>query len=365
MPESSWSPPPGALPPDVNNLISQDLNYFDKKFRTRTPKNNLSPEENIALEQLIKNPNIIIKPADKGSSIVILDREQYLWEGKRQLLDTNYYSKLSKPIFLETISMVAEIIDRLYKKKFINYKQKTYLQGDSEPRARRFYLLPKIHKEPEKWSKPFEIPPGRPIVSDCGSETYKTAEFIDYYLTPLSILHPSYIKDTYDFINKIKNIYLPDNCLLFTMDIDSLYTNIDITEGISAIKNIFLKYPDSKRPEKELLELLEINLRRNDFEFDCQFYLQIKGTAMGKKFAPAYANIFMAHWETEALNKCTKKPLYYFRYLDDVWGVWPHTQQEFQHFIHILNTHNPSITLKSTTSVKAVDFFRHHYIQRS
>lgn len=91
------------------------------------------------------------------------------------------------------------------------------------------------------------------------------------------------------------------------MDIDSLYTNIDISEGIQAVKNIFRKYPDKKRPEKELLQLLDINLRRNDFEFDGQFYLQIKGTAMGKKFAPAYANIFMAEWETSALAACDKK----------------------------------------------------------
>lgn len=35
--------------------------------------------------------------------------------------------------------------------------------------------------------------------------------------------------------------------------------------------------------------------------------MQIKGTAMGKKFAPAYDNIFMAEWETSALEKCVKK----------------------------------------------------------
>lgn len=49
---------------------------------------------------------------------------------------------------------------------------------------------------------------------------------------------------------------------------------------------------------------MKINLRHNDFEFNGQFFLQIKGTAMGKRFAPAYANIFLAEWETQALNKC-------------------------------------------------------------
>lgn len=77
---------------------------------------------------------------------------------------------------------------------------------------------------------------------------------------------------------------------------------------------------------------------------------------MGKKFALAYANIFMAEWETSALASCKKKPLYYFRYLDDIWGVWPHSKEDFEEFLIILNNHNQSIKLKSSTSPTAVDF---------
>lgn len=79
----------------------------------------------------------------------------------------------------------------------------------------------------------------RPIVSDCSSETYYTAEFIDFHLNPLSTKHASYIKDTYDFVEKVKQIHIPLSSFLFTMDIDSLYTNIDIKEGLQATKNIF------------------------------------------------------------------------------------------------------------------------------
>ncbi|XP_045897466.1 uncharacterized protein LOC123964654 [Micropterus dolomieu] len=217
-------------------------------------------------------------------------------------------------------------------------------------------MLPKIHKDPAGWSKPHEIPPGRPIVSDCSSETYYTAEFIDHFLNPLSIRHASYIKDTYDFVERIKQISIPLNAFLFTMDIDSLYTNIVISEGIQAVKNIFQKYPNAQRPDRELLQLLEINLTRNDFEFDGQFFLQIKGTAMGKKFAPAYANIFMAEWETTALNSCPKKPLHYYRFLDDIWGVWPYSREDFDQFVNILNHHNPAIKLKYCISPTTVDF---------
>ena len=42
---------------------------------------------------------------------------------------------------------------------------------------------------------------------------------------------------------------------------------------------------------------------------------------MGQKYAPNYANIFMAEWERQALVKCLKKPLMYSRYLDDIFGT--------------------------------------------
>ena len=39
---------------------------------------------------------------------------------------------------------------------------------------------------------------------------------------------------------------------------------------------------------------------------------------MGKKFAPNYANLFLAEWEEKALEKCVLKPSVYWRFLDDI-----------------------------------------------
>lgn len=355
-PTSNWTPPDPYIPTHIRDLINADLHYFQNSFQIQRIKSNLTTAENAALKELAQYKDLIIKPADKGSMVVVMDLEQYLWEGNRQLRDENYYLKLHKPIYLESRAELLTIFRKLYEKKFINMKQYNYLIGDSEPRARRFYLLPKIHKEPQKWSKPYEIPPGRPIVSDCGSESYRSAEYIDYFLNPLAKLHKSYIKDTYDFTDKIQNLIIPAEAILFTADVDSLYTNIVTKEGIQAVKEIFQNNHNKKRPDKELLQLLELNLTKNDFEFDQKFFLQIKGTAMGKKFAPAYADIFMAKWEMAALAKCTLKPLHYFRYLDDIWGVWTHSKDEFDTFLETLNNHNPSIKLKATIDEWSVDF---------
>lgn len=353
---STWEPPLDKLPPEIGLLVDKDKNMLNSGFKVVKRAPNLSVREVKALRELMGNKTIVIKPADKGSAVVILSREQYITEVKRQLSDSIYYKKLKEPIYLQTIPMVSRILDELYNKRVINKKQSSYLKGEGQPRPRRFYILPKIHKEPDKWTVPHEIPPGRPIVSDCGSETYQTAEFIDFYLNPLSVRHPSFIKDSYYFIDLVKSLTIPADSFLFSIDIDSLYTNIDIAAGLQAVREIFQAYPDAERPDKEILELLEINLRRNDFEFDGDFYLQVKGTAMGKRFAPAYANIFMAKWEAEALEKCPRKPLHYLRYLDDIWGVWTYSKPDFEEFIRILNAHDWSIQCKYELDDKKIDF---------
>lgn len=160
--------------------------------------------------------------------------------------------------------MIQEIVMRLHKEKFISHKQLQYLTGPDSPRPRQFYLLPKIHKAPEKWTVPHRVPCGRPIVSDCGSESYRVAEFIDAFINPLSQKHNSYLKDTYDFVNKIKMINAPENAFLFSIDVNSLYTNIDTALGLQEVRTTFDKYPDPNRPDEAILQLLELSLHRID-----------------------------------------------------------------------------------------------------
>lgn len=272
--------------------------------------------------------------------MVIMDRSQYIQEALRQLNDTTYYTPLTEPIQDNTARQIQNILDTMTNEGLISRKQNTYLRGKTPSRRRLFYLLPKIHKPPESWPVPFKIPPGRPIVSDCDSESYRIAEFLDYYLNPLSNRHDSYIKDTYDFIHKVRNQTVEEHSLIFSMDVESLYTNIETHRGLEAVRSKMTKYPDPSRPDSYILQLLHLSLTRNNFDFDDKHYLQIKGTAMGKKFAPAYADIYMSNWEETILPESPKKPTCFFRYLDDIWGIWQHSEEDFERFVAKLNSHD-------------------------
>ena len=66
----------------------------------RLQHNNLTKREKAALERLRANPDIIIKPADKGGATVILNKEDYITEAMRQLTNEEYYSKLDTDLTL-------------------------------------------------------------------------------------------------------------------------------------------------------------------------------------------------------------------------------------------------------------------------
>ena len=186
-----------------------------------------------AIRTLRANRNIIIKPADKGSKIVLLDVQQYALEANRQLENTKYYKQIPRSIQPLTLTLIRDIIQDLYAQKALTAKQRDFLFGPDDPRDRLFYLLPKIHKDPSTWMVPNAVPPGRPIVSDCSNATYNVLLYIDLFLGPLSTKHPSYLKDAYHFLNVLRLLKLPPGTCLFTLDVDSLYTNIGHGHGLT------------------------------------------------------------------------------------------------------------------------------------
>jgi len=121
---SMWIPS-DKLPPEVNQLIEADREDIKRLYKPCKEKPHLSKLEVKALTELMNNKHIVIQPADKGSAVVVLGRDQYITEVNRQLNNKTYYKKLTDPIYLQTVPRVQDILDRLQKDKFITAKQKT------------------------------------------------------------------------------------------------------------------------------------------------------------------------------------------------------------------------------------------------
>ena len=116
-----------------------------------------------------------------------------------------------------------------------------------------FYGLPKIHKQFETF------PPLRPIVSQMKSATRRLSEFVDSFLKYQAQKTSSFIKDTKHFLQKIEEINkkkLPENAILVTMDVSSLYTNIDHEEGAEACREKLEERRDKSISSERLKTLI-------------------------------------------------------------------------------------------------------------
>ena len=65
-------------------------------INTYIKQHNISKEEREAINSLRNDPSIIIKEADKGSCVVVWDREDYLKEAGGQLCDERVYEALGE-----------------------------------------------------------------------------------------------------------------------------------------------------------------------------------------------------------------------------------------------------------------------------
>ena len=109
------------------------------------------------------------------------------------------------------------------------------------------------------------------------------------------------------------------NRFVFTTDIKSLYTVIPNNDGLEALQHFLNKQSVLDPPTQTLVRLAELVLTLNSFTFNGSHYQQTGGVAMGSKFGPNYACLFVGHIEEQIfLQYPGSKPDLYKRYIDDI-----------------------------------------------
>ena len=286
--------------------------------------------------------------ADKGSGVVVWDRGDYIAEAESQLNDIDVYEEVNG----DTNELITTIKEALYKLK--NRGDITVEVLDfflvENPKLARFYLLPKIHKR-------LHNVPGRPVISNCNYFTENISAFLDFHIQPLAKDVKSYIKDTNDFLLKLEGLpNLSENAILCCIDVVGLYPNIPHDDGLLCLRKRLDSRTEKNVSTDSLVELAEVVLRNNVFQFNSKTYKQKRGTAIGTKCAHTYAIIFMAELEEKILNTCTLKPLIWWRYIDDIFFIWEHGEESLSNFMKALNEFHSTIKFTSQCSNKKINF---------
>ena len=150
-------------------------------------------------------------------------------------------------------------------------------------------------------------------------------------------------KDSFSFVTELKQENLA-NAHMVSFDVESLFTNIPLNETIELVLDkIFIQQPDINITRKDLKKLFEFATANTHFLFNGTFYDQIDGVAMGSPLAPILANLFMGHNENNWLSLYSgTKPLFYRRYVDDIFASFP-TKEDSENFLIYLNSRHPNI----------------------
>ena len=102
--------------------------------------------------------------------------------------------------------------------------------------------------------------------------------------------------------------------------------------------------------------MAEFVLKNNYFQFNGKVKQQISGTAIGTKFAPTYACVFMDQVETDFQRAQEKAPLVWFRYIDYIFFIWTHGENELKSFMQKLNQFHPNLSFTYESSKKEIAF---------
>ncbi|KAL6420075.1 hypothetical protein ACFW04_014140 [Cataglyphis niger] len=145
----------------------------------------------------------------------------------------------------------------------------------------RYYGLPKIRKT----GFPLRI-----IASLLSSPLYNVSKYIHIILYNSNLQPKSHMKDDWSFVANMKDKLINDE-IMISLDVTALFTNIP--------KDFYIK----------------IILDSTSFSFIGQFYEQIFGT-----------EIVMVDLETHCLNLLSFTVPLYYRYVDDIFAIVPHTK---------------------------------------
>ena len=125
------------------------------------------------IQKLSQNKNIVLLNQDKGQGTVILDRTKYI-EKCMNVINTDQFWELENDPTKRTEPKLQNILRSLKNNQYLSEDYKRIYPKSSRPGL--FYGTAKLHKLKE--NDTVESLPLRPIISNEGTATYKTAKYL-------------------------------------------------------------------------------------------------------------------------------------------------------------------------------------------
>ena len=218
---------------NLDVLSNGDLDFVKSKikdaalgsfwFYNTNVLENLYNQELEALDKLSKNKNLVVQKADKGNSVVLVDRDVYVKHIENVLKDNTKFEVGIKTRILNFQvnheKRANEILKSLkYSGSLSDKQHKKLKQLDLELVFYMAFVKFTKHKAVVDVCLPFRL-----ILSAIGTPTYKIAKFLVPILSCLTITECT-VKEFFTFAKEI--VEHNSNFYMGSLDVDSLFTNI-------------------------------------------------------------------------------------------------------------------------------------------
>ena len=131
--KSSWNPKPSENT-TLESFIDLVTNDVQTAASTNIPThNNITPAEKGAIQELKEMDDIVIKPVDKGSAVVVMDKVDYVEDANRQQRDESF-TKLESDPTKEFSTRITQELKIMKENSHIDKNTFDYLKPD-KPKA--------------------------------------------------------------------------------------------------------------------------------------------------------------------------------------------------------------------------------------
>jgi hypothetical protein len=312
---------------DTSITIPDNIIILSQPQIKRFPKNKRNYGRLIKrLKHKFRLTNTVIRKTDKSKVFHLGRLDDYQKKSIEYMNKTNAYRCIGTQDPLpDLIQHTNAYLLELRLAKWISQKQYEQLCiKTDEVELAHLYYLPKAHKPGT---------PLRPIISGLKHPTLKISKFLDDLLRPLfdKMALDTTIMSGFELVKKLQEwsqVNLKQETLLCTIDVTDLYTMIPQVEGVLTLKKMLdhlkLKQINNLKVEA-IIRLARFVMQNNYFEYDGQYYHQIKGGAMGSPLTLTIANCYMFFYERDIVRQIGNSGGLYFRYIDDLFIIinWP------------------------------------------
>lgn len=297
-----------GVPKEHKIMVKSEVKDILESYKS---KNKASMKKTCSILKSLSEKGCVYSKADKGNSLVIMDKSEYS-ERVNRLIAEGPYVEIRCP--LEGWKRTTSTMLNKYKK--LLSKRVKYSLLVHNPCIPKLYALYKGHKPDSDTS-----PKVRPISANNNAPNEKVAKWLLKQFKKIPAPFSYSVKNAVDFAKKLMDVVIADDEVMVSFDVVSLYPSIPVKEAEKLLEQWLTENNVDAELKEMYMELLKLNTRNCFFQFEGRFYDQTEGLAMGNSLAPFIASdIFLGHLEKK-ISKESWFPRTWLRYIDDIFAI--------------------------------------------